>query len=106
MVSNMFKTRKKRLREECWNVNYSFILWLNEHLKIYKEDASRYVDLTHHKFTYKGKEYVQKEIIDKLIELTDNLIRDEHYFDLLKETDDMVDEMLDLFVLVFPALWW
>ena len=102
----MFKTRKKRLKEECWNINYSFILWLNEHLKVYKIDAIKYVDLNYHKFNYKDKEYTQLEIIDKLIELTNTLIQDEKYFELKNEVNDIVTEMLDLFVLVFPALWW
>jgi len=102
----MFKTKKKKLKEECWNVNWSFILWLNEHLKVYKQDANRYVDLSYHKFDYKDKTYNQAEIVDRLIELTDNLIQDEHYFDFIDGVDQTVDEMLDLFVLVFPALWW
>ena len=106
MVNSMFKSKKRKLKEECWNINYSFIKWLHQHLKVYKEDAGKTVDLTYHKFNYKDKEYTQLEIIDRLIELTDALIFEEKYFDMKEETDAKVKEMLDLFVLVFPTLWW
>lgn len=107
-VINMlkFKTKKQKLREECWNVNWQFVLWLNQHLKIYKDDALHYVDLEYHKFEYQGQEYTQLQLIDKLIEITDWLIADERYFDWTEETSNKTNEMLNIFVLIFESLWW
>ncbi len=101
-----FKTKKQKLREECWNVNWQFVLWLNQHLKIYKDDALHYVDLEYHKFEYQGQEYTQLQLIDKLIEITDWLIADEQYFDWTEETSNKTNEMLNIFVLIFESLWW
>ena len=98
--------KKLDKRRECWNLNYSFILWLNERLKIYKEEASRTVDLNYHKFNWQGKEYTQLQMIDKLIELTDYLIEEERYFDWTDETDKVVKNMLEIFSLIFESLWW
>ena len=107
---------KKKLREECWNLDYELIEWLNEHLKIYKEDAGRVVDLEFKKYKHKKKEYTQLEIINKLIEITNSLLNDEPYSDNLytelisvKEVQKICakkDEMYDLLKLVHWDLWW
>ena len=46
------------MQEECWNLGYEFVKWLNEHLKIYVEDKPKIVDLEYFKFDYKGKNYI------------------------------------------------
>ena len=40
-----FKSKKKKLKEECWSLDYSFIVWLNQHLKVYLQDAQKIVNL-------------------------------------------------------------
>lgn len=101
-----FKSKKKRLKEECWNIDYSFIKWLNEHLKQYLIDAGRYVDLEYHKFDYKGENYTQKQLIDKMVELTDWLSEEEFYYGAPEEVDHKVMELLDIFKITFYSLWW
>ena len=107
----MTKKKKKhlenvRISRECWNLDYTFCDWLNKHLKAYKRDASTIVDLTYYKFNYKGEELTQLAIVDRLIELS------QYYVDTLDKAtcldidEAKVDEMLDLFKLVFLALWW
>lgn len=107
----MTKKKKKhlenvRISRECWNLDYSFCDWLNKHLKVFKRDASKLINLEFHKYEYKGKEITQLEVIDRLIELTDYYIYTEDYLTDLDIDVEKVDEMLDLFKLVFYDLWW
>ena len=58
---------KKTIKRECWDLDYSLIKWLNEHLKVYYSEAVRMVDLGFHKFNYKGVEYTEEQIIIRMI---------------------------------------
>ena len=107
---------KKRISEECWNLDFELIKWLNKHLKVYKEESVKAVDLEFHKFKYKNKEYTQLEIINRLIEVTDYLLGDEPYnngnYDRLLSAKDIrsinarKNEMYDLLKIVHWQLWW
>lgn len=100
------KTKKRRISEDCWNLDYSFILWLNEHLVVYKKEAIKKVDLEFHKIKYKDEEYTLLELIDIMTELTYYLIKDEEYFCWEDNTLAKINELLDLFKVSFPYLWW
>lgn len=100
----MFKNKKKKIKEECWNIDYSFIQWLRPRLEIFKEDAGKVIDLEFHKFEYKDIEYSQLELLDRMIELSTYL--EDHYYDCEPEIITMTYELLDLFSLTFRSLWW
>lgn len=89
--------------DETWNLNYEFIKWVNSRFKKYKELASKIVDLENHKFTYKRKKYTQLELIDKVIELSDEYIDSDFLEDKL---DQIKNEIFDIFKLVFWTMWW
>lgn len=103
---------KKRLRtiknnkisKECWNLDYSFVKWLNEHLKVYKKEASKIVDLEYHTFEYRGRKYTQLEIIDRMIFLSDELMF--YYYDWGDFYKEYIEQLLDLWKIVFEAMWW
>ena len=71
----LFGKRKKNLEisRDCWNLNYSFITWLNERLPVYKEEAGKHIDLSYHNFTYKGERCSFAQLIDRMIELVSEL---------------------------------
>lgn len=99
---------KKKLRQECWNLDYELIKWLNEHLKIYKDDASKIVDLEHKKYKYHKTELTQLQIINSLIEIT-NYLSDENNYYVEGNVNTMEyykNEMYDLLKLVHWNLWW
>lgn len=104
----MKKNTKTSLKEECWSLDNSLVEWLNEHLKQYYEDASKYVKLDFHKFNYNGEILTQEQIIKRLIEITDFLLID--YYDRFGERLELMDkylnEMYDLLKLVHWCLWW
>ena len=64
------------------------------------------VDLEYHKFNYRGEEYTQLQLINKMIELTNFLVEDERYFDWDPVPQEKVEELLEIFKLTFPSLWW
>lgn len=89
-----------------WNLDYELIVWLNKNLKTFYENANEVVDLTFHKFKYKGREYTQEKLIEKLIDITDYLKK--NYFKL-EEPEKMVKkvkEMFDILKKIFFTLWW
>ncbi len=95
---------KRKLHKDCWDLDWAFITWLQQHLIVFKKDASSVVDLEYYKFKYKDEELTQLQIIDKLIRLTTEVIVD---YDLWNEYClTKINEILDLWKLVFPAMWW
>lgn len=103
----MLKIKKKKISRECWNLDYELIKWLNEHLKVYKEEASKIVDLEFYKFTYKKKEYTQLEILNRLIEIANYLLDIDYFGDCNVElVNKNKNEMYDLLKLVHWNLWW
>jgi hypothetical protein len=64
------------------------------------------VDLTYHKIMYNDTEYSLLELIDIMIDITNHLILDKHYYDYSKETDEQTNKLLDIFKITFNYLWW
>jgi len=64
------------------------------------------IDITYHKFMYKSKQWTQEEIIDRLIELTEYVNVNYYEYDKEKEIEQAVNEIFNLFHLVFWAMWW
>lgn len=97
------KIEEKKIYKECYDLDYSFIKWLNIRLKIYLKGALNVIDLTFYKFEFKGKIYTQEELIKKMIKLSDEILAsdwiDEGY-------SEKIDELLDIWKLVFKVMWW
>ena len=108
----MFKKKRlKKIKEECWNLDFELIKWLNEHLKVFNEDNN--VDTYYEKFTYKGKEMTFQEILDRLIYITETLYNNGDYIwslncevATIKETNALKDEMYELLKLAHWSFWW
>lgn len=95
--------------DETWNLDYEFIKWVNTRFKKYKELASKIVNLEFYKFKYKRKEYTQLELIDKVIELTDELITNDYWNIDITTVDKMEkikNEIFDIFKIIFWTMWW
>ena len=105
-MKKIFKSKKRKMQEECWNLSYEFVKWLNEHLKIYVEDKPKIVDMEYFEFDYKGKNYTELEMVNKLIEITDNLISEEDKnMDGVKMCQ-LKDEMYEILKEIHFTLWW
>lgn len=93
----------KKISKECYDLDHSFIKWLNIRLKVYLKDASKFVDLTYHRFFFQGEEWTLEDLIKRMIRLTDDLLDG---FDDFVEEEAATDELLDIWHLVFKCLWW
>lgn len=92
-----------------WDLNNHFIEELNVKLKKYRELAGKVVNLEYHLLEYKGVSYTQLELINKLIDLTDEIIElDINTWDqenaILVQRD--IDEVFDIMKIVIYSLWW
>ena len=94
---------KKKLSKECWDLDLAFLKWLQEHLPVYLKDAEQIVDLTYYKFTYNNIEYTQKDLIIHMIKLVNEAINMDMYNE---KYSVIVDEILDLWKMVFYCMWW
>lgn len=110
------KSEQKRIKEECWNLDFELINWVNEHLKVLVQECPKVIDLEYYKYKYKGKEYTQLQILERLIEITDILLSNEpyccdSYTKVMTKKDARTanarkNEMYDLLKLVHWQLWW
>lgn len=105
---------------ETWDLDGTFYMWLYERLKMYVEIGGQIVDLNYHKFTFKGKEYTQLELINMMLE------RLEYYFkedaidnkmdEYRKQGMDIVEadkkayepvmEIGEIWAIILPSMWW
>ena len=110
----MLKSNKKHTSQffkDCntdWNLNAEFLLWLNHWFKEYKENAGKIVDLEFHKHNIDGEEKTQLDIINRIIELTDDVNKDIFEIDkeIYEKNEKEVDEIFKLFHEVFWEMWW
>lgn len=103
------KSKKRTLKEECWNLDYSFVLWLDKHLHQYLKDASRVIDLEYHKIEYKGSSYTLLELITKMLQITNKLTEEDFFWgykDDYESVEKLISELLDIFKVTFHYLWW
>ena len=88
-----------------WNLNWEFLKWLNKWFKEFRDKAQ--IDLQFHTFKYYDKEMTQEEIINRIIELTEILTCNDSNFFIASDLEiEMVDEIFELFHLVFWSMWW
>ena len=73
---------------------------------MFKDKASGVVDLTWHKFEYKGETLTQIECIDRMIEGCKVFIQNSNDYEIDKEKAEKVKEVAEIWALVLPAMWW
>lgn len=92
-----------------WSFDNYFSRWLYCHLKDYLKDAEKVVDLDFYHFKFKGKDYTQKEVIEKILGTLETFITEkDNVFDL-KEERKMIEDYQDairLLAEILPAIWW
>ena len=91
---------------ETWNLDRIFIEWIYTRVLMYKEYSI--VDLNYHKFPYKGSEITQAEAIDKILELSKEILLMDDYYSI-KNSEKTINnqrEICDLWKEILPAMWW
>lgn len=87
---------------ETWNLDYHILELLYERLRMYKDTASDIIDMTYRTYEYKGKEYNQEQILNKLIKLSETVLSDDHGFEILPEEN----EFWELWSKFHNLFWW
>jgi len=89
---------------ETWSMDVTFIQWLYERLRMYKDIGGQIVDLEFHKFNVDGSEMTQLEIINRIIEVCEQELKDD---DLWGENHYRNEqEICKLWGIVIPSMWW
>ena len=89
--------------KETWSMDFTFKLWLYERLSMYNEVNC--IDTFFHKYEFKGETITFQECIDRMLDgLKIELTIDEY-----RRTDEQkekVDDIVNIFALCLPSLWW
>ena len=89
--------------KETWSMDFTFKLWLYERLSMYNEVNC--VDTSFHKYEFKGETITFQECIDRMLDgLKIELTTDEY-----RRTDEQkekVEDIVNIFALCLPSLWW
>jgi len=94
--------KKRKISRDCWDLDYAFFRWLGERLPVYLKEAGKIIDLEFRKFEFRGKEYTQKELIERMIYLIRASDKNE-----INDLDwDKWKEVLEIWAVVAPAMWW
>lgn len=90
---------------ETWDLKHAFYLWLYERLKMYVDIGGEVINLDFHTFTYEGKEYTQRELINIMLERLEYSFNPD-YDDWDEEQSKYVSEIEKIWAIVLPAMWW
>lgn len=106
--TNSKEKKISKITKDTWNLDHAFLKWLKPRLKCYYQDASKIIDLEQHKFTFRGATLTQKQIIERMNEILKKYNdRNFYYFsDDATESENYLTELLELWSLVFPTMWW
>lgn len=110
-----FKRRYKKFYKEykktgvfspnTWALDIYLYTWMYENICAYEDICC--VDLNYYKFSYKNKEYTQKEMIDILKNMLVSYLKEDHCFsEDFDKLRNMEKEILDIWYLISPSMWW
>lgn len=89
---------------ELWNLDYTFYLWLYEHLMAYKEQSSVYIDLSTKQYDYNGKMVSQMDLIDMMLDRLRFSFSDKYHEDNADQYA-YVHETEKIWAFILPAMW-
>lgn len=90
---------------ETWDLRSVFYIWLYERLRMYIDYASKIVNLNYYHFTYKDKEYTQREMIELILDRI-RFFYSEEFDDLNEEHVNKTSEIEEVWAMIVHAMWW
>lgn len=93
---------------ETWGMDETFLEWLYSHCMMYKELASKVIDLNVHTITREGITYTQAEVLDYIIKWTGEYLLVTRNGDWQKqnEASKYVQTACHLWAEMLFAMWW
>ena len=105
--NKLWKKQRKKYGfddRETWGLDYTFIIWVYERFNMYRDIGGKIIDLDYHKFNIDGLEYSQRELINKILSICENLLMSSD--DWEEDYINQYKELLKLFSVIIPAMWW
>lgn len=91
---------------DTWNLDYTFLLWLYEHLKLFLKCTDGFVDLTYHQIKIDDcmknlREWILECIamLEEVLPVYDKSPKDEEIY---KKTD----RVMQIWSKIYPHMWW
>lgn len=92
---------------ETYDLDYTWRLWLYEHLKMFKKQASPVIDMTDRRFDWDGENWSQEELIDMMIDRLEFALDPKSGYDDMDDKDwHYVHQIEEIWAVVCPAMWW
>lgn len=91
---------------ETWNLDKIFIEWIYTRVKMYKEFASKAVQLDFHQLTFKGEKYTQIQMIDLLLNKCEKILKFDFVDRHCDENADIQRDICDIWKEILPVMWW
>ena len=92
---------------ETWNLDRTFIEWIYTRVMMYKEICG--IDMTYHTITYKDTEITQREAIDKVLCLAEEVLQSGQCVwneDIDKMIYENSREICEIWKELLPYMWW
>ncbi len=99
-------------KKETWAVDWSFTIWLYNHIFGYMEAAKGgCIDLHYHKFTILGEEYDQLECCQMIIKLLEDYVlktegNEYRTWEEEQEGFDSLRKAIQIWAELIFAMWW
>lgn len=90
---------------ETYSLDYTWYLWLYEHLKMYREYADKTVVLTEKNIEFDGDTLSQSDLIDMMLKRLEVLF-DPSYDEFDKDQWEYVHQIEKIWAVVLPYMWW
>jgi hypothetical protein len=105
---------------ETWDLDNTFYKWIYERTKRFIEVGEKVKDLNYHKFTFKGKEYTQLELINAMFERLEYYFNEDAFDNKVDEyrkqgmgiveadnkAYEPVIEIGEIWAILLPYMWW
>lgn len=91
---------------ETWNLDFTFYLWAYEHLRMYVDRAEGIIDLDNHPVIYKGKEYSERGLINKLMDAIIDFSKIDFDYWEIEDKREYYREIGEMWAVLLPHLWW
>ena len=97
---------------ETFSLNTTFFEWLYERVSMFKDKASRVIDMESeqaHHYDYNGESVPLIKLIDKIIDNLEEYLTEHKHAPTLDMEEQLFNKALEaarIFVMILPSMWW
>ncbi len=91
---------------ETWCLDSMFAEWLYTRCTMYLEKASEVVNLDYYKFNFRGKEYTQREAIERIRQWSLYYVKNRYESGREEKAVKALTAASELWTIILPYMWW